>query len=195
MSSKGPFPGQEFLLRVTSSCLLAHGAGDKPEGTELCSHLCLQGFSKGTLSWAEGRHAVSYCGSARTSWVISGSLGEWPWDFTNSSQVMHWAVLFKAFSFWWVFLLPIFLFEKGGHAVLATDTRHHYCHLLSCSEQYSPTDLLFSGGDSPKEKGQCEKTGPEEGRDEGRRIRSPWGSTFPALRTGLAASQVAHALF
>lgn len=40
--------------------------------------------------------------------------------------------------------------------MLATDTRHHgyYCSLLSCSKQYDPIDLLLSGEDSPKEKGQ-----------------------------------------
>lgn len=61
--------------------------------------------------------------------------------------------------------------------MLATATRHHgitviYCH---CSKQHSPIDLLFSGGDSLKEKGQLEKMGPEEGREEGRGSRSPWG--------------------
>lgn len=52
--------------------------------------------------------------------------------------------------------------------MLATDTGHHG---ISCFKQYSPTDLLYS----PKEKGQCEKMGPEEGRKGDRGSRSPWG--------------------
>lgn len=33
------------------------------------------------------------------------------------------------FSLWCVFLLPIFVREKGGDKVIATDTRHTYYHL------------------------------------------------------------------
>lgn len=142
MSSKGPFPGQQFLLRVTSSCLLAHSVGDKPEDTELCSDLCLQGLSKGTLSWAMGRHAVSYCDSARTAWVISGSLGKWPWDCSQTAARLCTGQSFSKHSpFDGRILLPIFLFEKGGHTVLATDTRHrgvtvtYYLVLSSTAQQ------------------------------------------------------------
>lgn len=50
VSSKGLFPGQESLLRVTNSCPIEYRAGGKLESTELCSDLFVQRLSKDTLS-------------------------------------------------------------------------------------------------------------------------------------------------
>lgn len=142
MSSKGPFPGQEFLLRVTSSCLLAHRLVTSQRAPSSAQTSSCKGSPRAP------------CVKLRDGmkWVIVAQLGQAEWFLAlceNGPEISQTAARLctgqswhplEAFFFGWVFLLPIFLFEKGGHTVLATDRRHHgitviYCLVLSNAAQ------------------------------------------------------------